>query len=145
MLTFEFENPSTSVCECCGGITTRLTRFVYRDGDAYAIYYAIFSENHPDGLIKMVVSLGEWGEDSDAGQRRAFSLNLRVTAERFEVTVTDAKDCPWQKAPVLGRILDRAEALADPWIDDVFHITDHVVVEDEPLKNYLNLSGSAAN
>jgi len=138
MLTFEFANPSSSTCECCGGITTRLTRFVYRDDDAYAIYYAMFSDNHSDRIVKMVISLGEWGEDSDPDQRRAFALNLKVTAERYEVTVTDSSDCPWQKATVLGRVLDREEALRDPYIKEVFHITDHVVMEDEALKKYLD-------
>jgi hypothetical protein len=40
MLTIEFEKPHQSVCECCGGTTTSLTRFVYRDDDAFAVYYA---------------------------------------------------------------------------------------------------------
>ena len=104
MLTFEFENPSSSTCECCGGITTRLTRFVYRDDDTYAIYYAMFSDDHSDRIVKMVISLGDWAEDSDPNQRRAFALDLRVTDERYEVMVTDASDCPWHKAIVLGRI-----------------------------------------
>ena len=86
----------------------------------------------------MVISLGEWGEDSDPNQRRAFALDLRVTDERYEVMVRDASDCPWQKATVLGRILDREEALRDPYLKEVFHVTDHVVMEDEPLKMYLD-------
>ena len=114
-----------------------ISRFVYRDDDAYAIYYAMFSDNHSDRIVKMVISLGEWGEDSDPNQRRAFALDLRVTDERYEVMVTDAS-CPWPKATVLGRILDREEALRDPCIKEVFHITDHVVMEDEPLKRYLD-------
>ena len=86
----------------------------------------------------MVISLGEWGEDSEPDQRKAFALDLRVSDERYEVMVTDASECPWQNAKVLGRILDREEALRDPLIKEVFHITDHVVIEDEPLKTYLD-------
>ena len=100
----------------------------------------MFSSNHSDRIVKMVISLGEWGKDSDPNQRRAFALDLRVTDERYEVMVTDASDCPWQKATVLGRILDRDEALRDPCIKNVFHITDHVVIQDEPLKIYLDAS-----
>jgi hypothetical protein len=137
MLTFEFEDPSRSTCECCGGMTTRLTRFVYRDNDAYAIYYAMFSDNHADQIVKMLVSLGEWGEDSDPNQRKAFALDLRVGADQYEIMVTDASESPWHEPSVLGRILDREEALRDALIDEVFHITDHAVEEDEPLKRYL--------
>jgi hypothetical protein len=38
MIRIEFENPIESQCECCGKTTVRLTRFVYRDDDAYAVY-----------------------------------------------------------------------------------------------------------
>jgi hypothetical protein len=97
----------------------------------------MFSENHPERVVKMVISLGEWGEDSDPSQRKAFALDLRVTDEQYEVMVTDAADCPWGRAAILGHICDREEALRDPLIKEVFHITDHAVIEDEPLKQYL--------
>jgi hypothetical protein len=35
-------------------------------------------------------------------------------------------------------MLDREAALAHPLIDEVFHITDHAVLEDLPLKAYLD-------
>jgi len=120
-----------------GESRTRLTRFVYRDDDAYAIYYAMFSDNHVDQIVKMLVSMGEWGEDSDPNQRKAFALDLRVGADQYEIMVTDASESPWHNPRVLGRILDRQEALRDPLIEEVFHITDNVVEEDEPLKRYL--------
>jgi hypothetical protein len=34
--------------------------------------------------------------------------------------------------------LDRQEALAHPWVKDVFHITDHAVLEDKVLKEHLD-------
>lgn len=38
MLTIEFQPPQESEpCNCCGGRTTRLTRFVHRDGDGNAL------------------------------------------------------------------------------------------------------------
>ena len=134
MLRIEFEPPTQSVCECCGGTTTRLTRFVYEDDGAFAVYYAAFSDRHPDRTVKMLVSLGEWGEGSTPDQRRAFALHLRVSQANYEVTVTDAEASPWRGKAIIGRVLDRAEALQDPWLPDVFHITDHAVMEDAPLK-----------
>jgi hypothetical protein len=138
MLTIEFEEPSQSRCECCDGTTTRLTRFVYQDGGAFAVYFAQFSDNHPDRIVKMVVALGEWGEDSSPEQRRAFALDVRASEAQYQVMVTDADACPWRDREILGRVLDRAEALADPWLPEVFHITDHAVLEDLPLKAYLD-------
>ncbi len=57
----ELCEPSMSHCDCCGSLTVRLTRFVYRNGDACAIYYAAYSNNHPDNELAILVSLGEWG------------------------------------------------------------------------------------
>jgi len=87
VLTFEFEPPQASEpCSCCGGKTTALTRFVHKDGDAYAVYYARFSDNHPDRLVLATVSLGEWGKGSRPEQRVAFALEIRATNSRDEAS-----------------------------------------------------------
>ncbi len=139
MLTIEFEPPSESPpCECCGGRTTRLTRFVHRDGDAYAIYYALFADNHPDRTVSATVSIGEWCDGSTPDQRIAFALELRATDAQYQVGIVDVERSPWRSATFIGRTLSRAEALAHPRLSEVFHITDHIVIEDEPIHNYLN-------
>lgn len=139
MLRIEFNEPTSSgPCECCGGVTTLLTRFVYRGGDAHAIYYARFSDNHEDRIVKAAVSLGEWGESGDPSLRTAFALQMRSGDENYEVMVRDAADSPWNGVELLGDMLDREEALAHPWIQEVFHIIDHMLLADEPLKTYLS-------
>jgi len=137
MLKIEFETPNVSTCKCCGGQTTSLTRFVYRKNDAHAVYYASFSDNHLDRLVDVVVSLGEWGDNSTPAQRRAFALTIRASDTQYVVTLVDAKQCPWRDTELIGRVLDREQALADPWIKMVFHVTDHIVTEDIPVKRYL--------
>jgi len=139
MLSFELNPPGESEpCSCCGGKTTSLTRFVYKDGDAHAIYYARFSDNHPERSVLATVSLGEWGEGANPEQRVAFALQLRSAPSQFEVEVLDSAQSPWREAKVIGHTLDRAEALKHPLLPEVFHITDHMVVEDKPLKAYLD-------
>lgn len=39
----EFEEPETSVSECCDATTTRLSRFIYRDDQELCSYNAMFS------------------------------------------------------------------------------------------------------
>jgi hypothetical protein len=138
MLTFEFEEPSSAKCECCGGITTSLTRFVYEDGDAYAIYYARFGVTHEPRVVDAVVSIGEWGEGSGPWGRVAFPFRLLAAKAEYQVTVVDAAESPWQGAELLGRMLDRAEALRHDRLAEVFHISDHMVRDDRPLRDYLN-------
>jgi hypothetical protein len=125
-------------CPCCGGQTTRLTRFVYSDGDAHAVYYAAYSDNHPERFVSVALSLGEWGEKGRPKDRVAFALRIRAVETEFQVMVVDAEESPWADAGFLGRMLDRKEALKHPWIKEVFHITDHIVTEDEDVRGYLD-------
>ena len=97
--------PSASRCDCCGGLTVRLTRFVHRNGDAFAIYYAAYSNNHPDDELAMLVSLGEWGEDSDPSRRTAFYCRVRPTTDSYEVMLGDAAQSAWGDASIVGKKL----------------------------------------
>ena len=138
-ITIEFDQRTDGdPCPCCGGRTTTLTRFVYSNGDAHAVYYAAFSDNHPGQWVSALVSLGEWGEDATPDDRIAFALQIREIEAEFQVSVVDAANSPWKEETFLGRILDRQEALEHPWIDEVFHITDHIVEEDEDVREYLS-------
>lgn len=140
MLTIEAdEPPRVSKCECCGGTTTSLTRFVYSDGDAHAIYYAAFGEAHPEREVKIAVSIGKWGDDTPPDDRNSFALVLRQSEKEYQVMVVDSDESPWKGAKVIGRMLDREEALAHPDIEEVFHITDHIVLEDPEIKSYFEL------
>lgn len=142
MLKIEFEPPTTDSkpCECCGGLTTRLTRFVYRDGGAYAVYYALFTNGHPVGYVEVLISLGEWADDAPPSGRRAFYLRIGSDADNFQVTVSDAAESLWGEVENFGRALNRDEALAHPYIREVFHLCDHIVAEDIPIMEYLSQS-----
>lgn len=138
MLEIEFEEPSTFTCECCGGITSRLTRFVYQDDDAFAVYYALFSDGHRDNGVVGIVSLGEWGEDGIPSSRVAFAFRLWEGQDNFNVTITDANESDWSDVEILGRKLSREDALAHPWINDVYHITDHMTDEDPEIREFFS-------
>jgi hypothetical protein len=137
MLTIEFEPAEVAVCPRCGQRSTRLTRFVSRDDDAYAIYYAAFCEHHSRSFVDVLVGIGDWAEDASPASRVSFYLRIRSRPEQFEVTVCDASESPWGDIPFVGRTLTRDEALAHPEIQEIFHITDHIVTEDTPVVEYL--------
>lgn len=136
MIKIEFEDPKTDLCECCGNTTTRLTRFVYQDGDAFAVYYVLFTDGHTDKVAYCLVGLGEWGGNGEPEMRTAFAVNIWDDNENWAVTITDRDVSPWCHVKFLGKILNRGEALQHPWIKDVYHITDHIIAEDEPVKKY---------
>ncbi len=133
MIEIEFGEPETSKCDCCGGKNTRLTRFVTQDGDAFAIYYAVFSEEHPENGVIGVISIGEWWEGSGPESRSAFAFRIWEGEENYNVTIADANESQWSDVDLIGRKLNREEALVHPLIDDVFHITDHMIDEDPAI------------
>jgi hypothetical protein len=124
-------------CECCGGMNVRLTRFVYRDGDAHAVYYAAFANNHPEHELHMLVSIGEWGEGSEPSQRDAFFCRLRATDDAYQLMLEDAATSSWSEAGVVGKLLSQEEARAHPRKAEVFEIADEAVLSDPQVKGFL--------
>lgn len=139
MLTIDFEPPEDlGTCPDCGGQTTELTRFVSSDDEPFAVYYARYVEGHEKREVIATVSVGDWSEESPPDGRVAFALRLWTTPEQGNVSVLDAADSPWRDVEVIGRTLDRQEALAHPRLADVFHVTDHIFDEDVPIREYLS-------
>ncbi len=137
MLSIEFAEPAKSACKCCQNVSINLTRFVSKDDQAFAIYYANFTIGHSEKLLHGIVSLGVWGDDSVGPESRlAFPFQIWVKGDNFHVRLVDAEDSPWGQEIYLGRILGRKESLSHEWVRDVFHITDHMVVDDMEIVRY---------
>lgn len=139
MIRIEFETPTSSECSCCGKTTVRLTRFVYRNDDAYAVYYAQYTPDHEQKRLNGLIGLGEWGEGGEPERRVAFAFQIWADENNFKVGLIDAKDSPWSEVTFLGRILNRDEALKHEWINDAFHITDHMVADDAEITKYFGV------
>ena len=49
-------------CDCCGAKSRTAHGFVYRGGDAYAVYYAGWSDGPPGRGVSLAIAVGEWAE-----------------------------------------------------------------------------------
>ena len=134
----EFADPKPSRCDCCNGLNVRLTRFVYRNGDAFAIYYVAYANNHPEDEVSMLVSLGDWDDDSDPAERAAFYCRVRPTEESYEVMLGDAAQSMWSDVELVGQKLSREQALAHPWKQTAFEILDEAFIHDKSLTGFLH-------
>ncbi len=137
MLKIEFEEPHLELCECCGKETVNLTRFVYEDDDAFAIYYIKFTKDHEDKVANGIISIGDWGTDEVPENRYSFPFRIWTKGKNYQVGLMDREESPWTHQ-ILGKILDRNDALKHPWIKEVFHITDHIVMEDKEVIEYFS-------
>ncbi|MBZ4044544.1 hypothetical protein [Flavobacterium hibisci] len=137
MIRIEFEEPVIELCDCCENETVKLTRFVYKDEDAFAIYYLKFTKGHEDKYALGLISIGDWGTDEEPKNRFSFPFRIWLDETYFQIGLMDKEESPW-KHEILEKILDRKDALEHPWIQEVFHITDHIVDEDKELIAYFD-------
>jgi hypothetical protein len=126
----ELSEPNIVNCECCGGLSVRLTRFVYRDGEAFAIYYAAYSTNHLNNELAMIVSLGGWSEEGVPPERVAFYCRIRPTEDSYQVSLGDAPNSAWSDVDLVGRKLSREQALIHPWKTAAFEVLDEGFAAD---------------
>jgi hypothetical protein len=133
----EFGEPDVSVCECCGGKTTRLTRFVTREENAFAVYFAVYSDGKHGGHVGVLVGFGPWGEEVSPSERTAFSFRIWATEDSYQVGLVDPDEDGW-KTDYLGVKLNRDEALNHPMKSETFDLSDHIVECDTPIIQYLN-------
>jgi hypothetical protein len=138
MLTIEHDEPHISECKCCGRPVTIVTSYVYEDGEAYAAYYVRFTPGHAPRHVQALISLGAWGDDTGPWDRVAFPLEIEEAPEEFRVRLVEREESPWQEAEVMGRLLSRDESRAHERLQEVFHITDHMVVDDIHLRRFFS-------
>ncbi len=125
-------------CESCGAPTTVVRGFVYRDGDAHAVYFASWSECTPR-FAKLALVTGPWGEDgADVSARRLVGMDADYSAPEPGLRVTGPDASPWNALSIAPPMLTREQALGLPDLEDLFHVADHVVLEDSRLAAFLD-------
>ena len=143
-LTLVFAEPKVEPCACCGGKTTQLTRVVQREGVPSALYYAIFTDKHPEKHVVAIVSIGDFGKGSGPDGREAFALTLRRNEQGVNMVLGDATESPWREVALLGRMLTKREASDHRRRDEIFEIGTHAVQHDAVLFAHLARAGGCA-
>ena len=139
MISIEFEKPYFFQCDCCESQICKLTRFVYYNESAHSVYYAQFALEHEEKYVVGVISLGEWGEENSAKNRKAFQFKVFEKENKFQVRLMDYDNSIWNDDKgFLGKNLRREEAFKDSWLEEVFYITDHIVAKDKEIIEYLS-------
>jgi len=137
----EFEPPEYSTCDCCGSTTTTLTRFVSREGAAFAVYFAKFS-NGSHEYVSVLAGFGDWREEALPADRTAIAFRIWTTQDSLQVGLVDADDDGWT-GDYLGRRLSRDEALNSEWKAEAFALSDHIVECDRPIVDFLEARAGA--
>ena len=113
---------------------------MYSNENTHAVYYCQYTIGHEPKVVNGVISLGAWGDESNPSQRYAFPFRIWTNERNYQVGLMDVSECQWSDAEILDVMLDRKDSLNHPWIKEVFHITDYIVAEDQPVIEYLHNS-----
>jgi len=125
VITVEPGELKLGTCDACGAQTGRQIGFTYADGDANAVYYLDWCEgSHSERIAYLTVAAGEWGDGTSGADRVAVGIEIRAEGMRLaEAPVIDRPD-------FLGRFVPRDEAIALGGIDSLWHLADHIVLDD---------------
>jgi hypothetical protein len=129
-----------NVCDCCGTRSTTVHGFVYRSGDAFAVYYAGWSHQHPERGVTMAIATGEWAEDSGPQDRTSIGLEARPAATEIQFTIVGPEQSPWGETPLFGRMLSRDRAKASPSLKATLEVAELIVREDPRVRAVLRTS-----
>ena len=111
--------------------------WVYRDGDAYAAYYAGWTEGHVNGHVSLIIGVGEWSDEEKPDDRRSFGLTCWEADDDIRFGVVEPADSRYGDVRVLGKMMSRAEALSDPELPEIFHIAEHIAQDDPRVSDAL--------
>lgn len=126
-----------TVCNCCGTRSTTVHGFVYRAGDAFAIYYAGWTTQHPERGVTLAVATGEWAEGSSPADRVSIGMEARATDAEIHFTVVEPDQSPWGETALFGKMLSRQAALGHPSLRQTLEVAELVVRDDPRIHSVL--------
>lgn len=119
---------------------TRVTGFLLRDGDAYAIYFA--SCYHHDGHEVWIDAVFAATWDEDVADRYTFGCRVgAIDGGEVAATMVDAAAVRDDSA-MFGHRLSRDEGLAHAQRDEFWELVDHVLVNDPDVAAHMGYNMS---
>jgi hypothetical protein len=117
-----------SRCPECAGTNHLLHGYVYDDDVPHGIYFAEWCDGtHPERQAFVTLGIGTFGDDTEPAHRRAFCVAWHAVGMQF--CDQPARD----RLDLFGTFVPRERALQQPDVDHVWHVIDHVVLDDPRL------------
>ncbi len=128
-------------CPCCGHRSHLVYGLVYDDGDAHAVYLAGWSEGHVAEGVRMVVSIGDWGEEGGSEDRFCVGLCCVLRGPQVDFHVVEPRLSPWSHFETLGPMLAQSDALTHPYLEAFLDVARRAVAQDERVREFLRETG----
>ncbi len=135
VLRIEVGRLSQTSCDHCGRAAVHTTGFVYRGGDAHAIYHGTL-HRHAAPQVDLAIAIGTWDTDSAVAEVSAF---LAVTGAAEEITFgfVEPTDSLWSNGRLLRNQLSAAEARSSSSRMDLLRVAEAIVRDDPAVAGHL--------
>ena len=130
------ENKNASTCHCCGKDSFVGHGFIYKNDDAYAVYYVGWSNAHLDKKVSIALAISEWDDDSTTDDRTCFGIEVSEGEDEIYFSVIGPSESPWSNTDLLGPMITRNEGLSHPLLKEVFEIVEKVLRDHIALREY---------
>jgi len=134
------ENCKPSTCHCCNNKSCIGHGFIYKNDDAYAVYYAGWSNVHLDKKVSLALAIGEWDDDLTSDDRTCFGIEAYEGEEEILFQMIEPNESPWSNTELLGSMISRKNALNHSLIKEVFVIAEYIVRNHAAIQQYLSMS-----
>ena len=132
------EELSDIECTECGGTHKSAYGFVYKDGDAFGVYFATLHTGHAEPSVGLTLSMGKWWDDDAIEERSWIFLRIRVEDDEYRMRLLDPALSHHRNYEALGRPLKREMALDSPLLEEFFRVADYIVENDPAVTSYLD-------
>lgn len=136
-LTLEVgERLSEIGCDGCGGTHRSAYGFVYRDGDAYGLYFATLHTGHAEPSVGLTLSIGKWWDDDAVDERSWVFLSVWAEDDEYRMQFLDPMSSQHRNYAAMGTPLTR-ETAREHGADTFFEVADFIVANDPAVTSYL--------
>ena len=133
------EQVNMRTCAQCGAEYPRVHGFLYRDGDAWAAYWAELYKDHPthpDPRALLTIALGaDWSEGADPSGHAWVQLDAWPQGDQIQMRFIDPSGS--LDANTFGNPLSRETALSHKDSNDFLACADQVVYQDTRVSTLL--------
>lgn len=123
-------------CADCGEPIQRVTGFIARDQDAFAVYFAsCYHHNGHEAWIDVICSPTWAGSVND---RETFGCRVGPVDGRSEPGASLVTGgAAFSDSETFGRKLTRDEALTHPRLPDFWEVVDHILTRDPLVREHV--------
>lgn len=125
-------------CKECGGSHKSAFGFVYKNDDAYGLYFATLHIAHTRPSVGLTLSLGKWWDDEAVDERCWVFISIWPEADEYRMGLQDPNLSRHFNYAALGKPLDREAALNSSLRSDFFEVADYVTTNDPAVSSYLD-------